>query len=120
MTDAARRLISRTPFYLRKLVSDVLALAIYWPLACVARTAEALGKRVDDWPLSYYRGKGLYTMRTDALDRFGTVLEQRFSRAEIRAMMEQAGLENVRFSDDPPYWCAIGFKRHSNHATHTV
>ena len=30
-------------------------------------------------------------MRTDALDRFGTRLEQRFTRDEIKIMMENAG-----------------------------
>jgi len=50
-------------------------------------------------------------MRTDALDRFGTRLEQRFTRAEITRMMRDAGLENIRFSDGFPYWCAVGFKK---------
>ena len=48
-------------------------------------------------------------MRTDALDRFGTRLEQRFSRAQITTMMSDAGLVDVRFGD-APYWCALGFK----------
>jgi hypothetical protein len=50
-------------------------------------------------------------MRTDALDRFGTPLEQRFTRAQITKMMTAAGLENIRFSDGFPFWCAVGFKR---------
>jgi hypothetical protein len=49
-------------------------------------------------------------MRTDALDRFGTRLEQRFSRAQIAAMMEDAELRDVTFSDSTPYWCAVGFR----------
>ena len=49
-------------------------------------------------------------MRTDALDRFGTQLEQRFTRNEIKNMMEKAGLENIKFSDSKPYWVAVGFK----------
>jgi hypothetical protein len=50
-------------------------------------------------------------MRTDSLDRFGTKLEKRFSRAEIEIMMQNAGFENVTFSDIEPYWCAVGYKR---------
>ena len=38
------------------------------------------------FPLSYYRRCSPYTMRTDDTGRFGTPLEQRFSRAQIRAM----------------------------------
>ena len=50
-------------------------------------------------------------MRTDALDRFGTKLEKRFTKAKIRQMMEHAGLEKIVFSDYAPYWCAVGYKK---------
>jgi hypothetical protein len=49
-------------------------------------------------------------MRTDALDRFGTRLEQRFTRAEIEVMMRRAGLTDIRFSETEPYWVACGRK----------
>ena len=49
-------------------------------------------------------------MRTDALDRFGTRLEQRFTRNKIDEMMRAAGLERIIFSEAEPYWCAVGFK----------
>ena len=47
-------------------------------------------------------------MRTDALDRFGTRLEHRFSKAEVESMMTAAGLGDVRFSDRVPFWVACG------------
>jgi hypothetical protein len=50
-------------------------------------------------------------MRTDARDRFGTPLEERFTRVEIRKMMESAGLMNIEFSESEPFWCAAGQKR---------
>lgn len=50
-------------------------------------------------------------MRTDALDRFGTILEQRFTGKEIKKMMENARLEGVELSNSTPYWCALGFKK---------
>ena len=49
-------------------------------------------------------------MRTDALDRFGTRLEHRFTQEQIKQMMEDAGLVNIQFSDIAPYWCALGIK----------
>jgi hypothetical protein len=49
-------------------------------------------------------------MRTDAFDRFGTRLEKRFTAQEIRAMMEGAGLRDIRFRNGPPYWCALGVR----------
>ena len=49
-------------------------------------------------------------MRTDALDRFGTRLEQRFSKIEIELMLTEAGFTNICFSDHMPFWCAVGTK----------
>ena len=47
-------------------------------------------------------------MRTDALDRLGTRLERRFTRAEMEQMMKRAGLSEITFSESVPYWCAVG------------
>lgn len=109
-SDALRVVISRLPFRVRYFVSQGLALGVYWPLARVARLCERAGFDVSDFPLAAYRKASVYCMRNDALDRFGTRLEHRFTREEIRTMMESAGLGNVAFSDAPPYWCAIGFR----------
>jgi hypothetical protein len=72
--------------------------------------AERLGARVEHVPLAAYRRQSFYVMRTDALDRFGTRLEKRFTREEMRRMMEEAGLTGVRFQEGPPHWVAVGFK----------
>lgn len=109
-SDAARQLISRLPFPLRKGLTSVAAALIYWPVARTARLLERTGRRVDHFPLSGYRHSSFYSMRTDALDRFGTRLEQRFTRAEIQAMMERCGLERIRFREGAPYWVACGRK----------
>lgn len=109
-TDIFRRLISRLPHSLRYLLSQILALTIYWPLARTAYLLEKLGMKVDLIPLSQYRHSSFYTMRTDALDRFGTQLEKRFTKDEITAMMLNAGLENIRFADTQ-FWTAVGFKK---------
>ena len=110
-SEGIRNTVSRLPFPLRYLASQVLALGVYWPLARVARVLEWRGCLPESWPLSYYRDKAFYVMRTDALNRFGTRLEQRFTREEIRQMLESAGLSDVHFSDHAPYWCAVGIKR---------
>jgi SAM-dependent methyltransferase len=109
--DVARRLISRLPHRPKLAITAATAALVYLPLARLARLAEHLGADVDAAPLSTYREASFYTMRTDAYDRFATKLEQRFSAAEIRTMMEAAGLERVTFSDEPPYWCAVGYRR---------
>lgn len=110
ISDAIRRVVSRLPHSLRYLVSQSIAAFVYWPLARTALLLERLGKLPADWPLAYYRDKPFYVLRTDALDRFGTRLEQRYSRDEIRSMLADAGFVDIRFSDRPPYWCAIGIK----------
>jgi hypothetical protein len=108
VSDAVRQLVSRTPFRIRSFASDGLAVTVYWPLARIARIAERLGLRVDNFPLSGYRNHSFYVMRTDALDRFGTRLEKRFTREEIGQLMEGAGLGDVRFHEGWPYWVAVG------------
>jgi len=59
-------------------------------------------------PLQFYADKPFYVMRTDTLDRFGTRLERRFTRAEIEQMMRAAGLREIQFSEQAPFWCAMG------------
>lgn len=108
ISDVIRRRIAVQPHGRRYHISQLLALTVYWPLARGAALAEKLGANVSHWPLSAYRDRSYYTMRTDALDRFGTQLEHRFSRAEIETMMRSVGLTNIRFSDSVPYWVAVG------------
>lgn len=111
LSNAGRVVISRLPRAMRGLITDIISGVVYWPLARLARVAEKLGVNVSAFPLSAYRNRGFYSMRTDALDRFGTRLEQRFTRRQIEQMLEQAGLINSCFSDREPFWCAVAFKR---------
>lgn len=113
MSELLRFPISRAPKPLRFVFSQIAAVTIYWPLSRLALLAEKLGLRAQSFPLSYYRHRSFYVLRTDALDRFGTQLEQRFTRAEMEAMMRDAGLENMVFNDHAPFWCAVGRRRAS-------
>ena len=108
VSDVARQAISRLPFPLRKAVTSGIAAVVYWPLSRSASLFERAGANVGHFPLSAYRYRSFYSLRTDALDRFGTRLEQRFSRDEIRRMMAAAGLADIAFRDDEPYWVACG------------
>lgn len=109
-SNVVRGVVSRAPERARYALSQVLALTVYWPLARTARLLELGGAHVDSLPLSAYRRRSLYAMRTDALDRFGTRLEKRFTKAEVGDLLRNAGLERVQVSADAPYWCAVGFK----------
>ena len=110
-SDVIRRRVSKMPFGIRKGLTSLIAGAVYWPLARTAKLGDRLGMETDAFPLSAYKDSSFYTMRTDSLDRFGTRLEHRFSRAEIEKMMIEAGLEQVRFSESMPYWVAVGRRR---------
>ena len=111
LSDLLRRVISRLPCTLKYGVTQVFALLVYLPLARLAGALERIGIGVAHLPLSAYRHRSFYTMRTDALDRFGTRLERRFTRDEITSMMGRAGLDRVEVSAGEPFWCAVGYRR---------
>jgi len=98
-------------FRVKVWVSAAVAVLGYWPTGDSPARALALGPRsAHNHPLVSYARRSLYTMRTDAYDRFATRLEQRFTRAEIATMMRRAGLRDIRFSEGEPYWCAVGVR----------
>lgn len=111
ISDVARRVISGLPHRAKYILSQLIASTIYFPLSRMANGFERLGVSVHSWPLSAYRNKSFYSMRTDALDRFGTKLEKRFTKQQILIMMTRAGLQNIQFSPRTPFWCAVGFKK---------
>jgi ubiquinone/menaquinone biosynthesis C-methylase UbiE len=111
MSEIARYLIARLPYGLRYFISQLIASLIYIPFAKTAYVLEKLGQDVSNIPLSAYRNLTFYSMRTDALDRFGTRLEQRFTKSQIQNMMEIAGLKDIVFSNQVPYWCAFGIRK---------
>jgi ubiquinone/menaquinone biosynthesis C-methylase UbiE len=109
ISDILRRVISKLPYFYRYWITQVIAVVVYYPLARFALVLEKIGFKVELMPLSAYRNSSFYTMRTDALDRFGTRLEHRFTAQEIEEMMKQSGLNRIVFSDSC-YWCALGYK----------
>lgn len=108
ISDILRRIVCRLPRSPRNAISQVFAVLVYFPLARASKFLEARGVNVAEIPLSQYRNSSFYVMRNDALDRFGTRLEKRFTKEEIREMMERAGLENIIFSRTS-FWTAVGY-----------
>lgn len=111
ISDLLRQAIAPLPFGIRSVISDLLAIIVYYPLARISLLLERMSISSKLIPLHYYKDKSFYTMRTDSLDRFGTKLEQRFSKKQIEAMLVDAGLEKINFSNQEPYWTAIGYKK---------
>lgn len=111
LSDLVRKIVCKMPYPLRYFISQIIAALIYFPLSKISLLMDKFGFNTVNFPLNSYKHSSFYTMRTDSLDRFGTRLEQRFSKNEIQIMMKQAGLEDIEFSDSKPFWCAIGYKK---------
>lgn len=112
LSDGLRKVISRMPQGLKRFTCDTLAVLIYWPLSRFAGVLHKMGlhslaKKI---PLEPYYNKPFYNLRNDCLDRFGTKLEQRFLKPEIEAMMQEAGLTDIRFGEKSAFWHAVGRK----------
>ena len=106
ISNSLRWVISRLPYAVRRIVAQIIAGIIYLPLS---RTSKILGTRgidVSNFPLHHYANMPFVMLENDALDRFGTRLEQRFSKHEIIEMIDKAGfdLSTLRFSETEPFW----------------
>ena len=110
LSDFIRKIISSLSPKTKIFITSIIAYLIYYPLARFASVSEKLGIDVSNFPLSDYRNKSFYFMRTDALDRFGTRLEKRFSKDEIKRMLQEAGFRDIRFSKNMPFWVSISRK----------
>ncbi len=113
LSNIIRLGVSKLPATLKRWVCNFLAVLFYMPFVILCRVLRFAGvpdrirKHI---PLQAYERQSFYIIRNDSLDRFGTPLEQRFSRKQIQAMMVEAGLTDIIFSEMIPYWHAIGKK----------
>ncbi len=105
-SNLIRSIVCLLPFNIKRRVTDIFALLFYLPLSRLALLMNVFGINSSKLPLSFYKDKSFYTMRTDSLDRFGTKLEKRFSRKEIREMLETNGFKDIKFSEKVPFWVA--------------
>lgn len=114
ISNAIRKPISRMSPKSKKFVCDILAVLFYMPFVLLSRLLRFFGvsKKIRaKIPLHGYESTTFYIIRNDSLDRFGTPLEQRFSKAQITTMMTESGLTDIIFGKEIPYWHAIGRKK---------
>ena len=104
--DGVRRVISVLPQRVKQLVTSTIAALVYWPLARLSKVLNKLGIDTSNVPLHHYADMPFVMLANDALDRFGTTLEQRFSKAEITEMLRVADFDisTLKFSDKEPFW----------------
>ena len=81
--NAVRQIISVLPQRVKKLVTSIIAALVYWPLARFSKVLRKFGINTSNIPLHHYADMPFVMLANDALDRFGTTLEQRVSKAEI-------------------------------------
>ena len=112
ISDTLRKVISRLPAAVKKFICDIIATIVYLPLVTTSRFFSWIGMRsiAKKIPLADYSNKVFFVMRNDALDRFGTRLEQRFTRTQVEEMMKASGLDEIVISDGTPYWHGVGKK----------
>jgi hypothetical protein len=79
---------------------------IYLPLGRIAKLLKDSGREISNFPLHHYAEMPFIMLQNDALDRFGTRLEKRFSKQEISNMLKNSGfdLSTLVFSNNEPYW----------------
>jgi len=106
VVDGVRRVISVLPQRIKQLVTSTIAALIYWPLARFSKVLNKFGVNTSNIPLHHYADMPFVMLANDALDRFGTSLEQRFSKAEITEMLRAADFDiaTLKFSDKEPFW----------------
>ena len=111
--NIVRQVISASPQPLRRFSATIIAALVYWPLAQLSKVLSKLGRNTSNLPLHHYANMPFVMLANDALDRFGTSLEQRFSKAEITEMLRAAGfdLTTLRFSEIEPFWTFVVNKK---------
>ena len=106
-----RIIISVLPFKIKKIITNMIAFFIYLPLKFFYQILKFTSIQIKNLPLSYYHDKTFYMMKTDSLDRFGTLIEKRYSKKDIIKMLQNANFENITFSNDEPYWTVLSYKK---------
>jgi SAM-dependent methyltransferase len=104
--DVVRKIISGLPQKIKHFVTSAIAALVYWPLARFSKVLNRFGINTSNIPLHHYADMPFVMLANDALDRFGTSLEQRFSKAEITEMLRLADFDisTLKFSDLEPFW----------------
>jgi SAM-dependent methyltransferase len=112
LSNLLRYPVCRLPSGIKRIVCDVLAVVIYMPFVLWVRFLVLIGLRkiAIKMPLSAYNNKSFFIIRNDALDKFGTTLEQRFSKKQVEEMMVNCGLSEIVISPMTPFYHVIGRK----------
>lgn len=106
VSNLIRLFVSRSPYFVRITFARIIAFLVYLPLSRFARLYGYFAKDNSNLPLHHYANMPFSILENDALDRFGTRLEQRFSKEEICTMLVDSGfnISTLSFSVVEPFW----------------
>jgi ubiquinone/menaquinone biosynthesis C-methylase UbiE len=112
LANLLRQRVSVLPFKLKKKISLVVAVFVYWPFARISKFLNSLKVNTANIPLHQYADLSLYMMKNDALDRFGTKLEKRYNQDEITNLLLESGFSStsIKFSTSEPFWTFVAKK----------
>jgi SAM-dependent methyltransferase len=93
----ARKVTVRLPFPVLRVLCWLLSVGLMAAVVLPYRLLLKLGVDVKDtWPLSIYTKYPFIVLYNDQFDRFSAPIEKRYSEAEVAALLESAGLREVR------------------------
>jgi len=98
-------------YHFRFVISQILIVLFYWPLLRTALLLEKLGQPFQNSPLFWCQNKAIYFLCTDALNRFSTRLEHRFTQAQTEDMLKVVVSHRICFSDSAAFWCFSAIKK---------
>jgi L-malate glycosyltransferase len=110
LVSAVRPLTTRLPFRLLRWLCWTLSAAVWVAVILPYRLLAAAGVRgMARWPLFVYTKYPFRILYNDQFDRFSAPLEKRYESKEVSALLESAGLRDVRV-DARFGWIAEGVK----------
>lgn len=97
LATLARLVTVRLPFPLLRILCWLLSMVLMAGVILPYRLLLALGVDVrDTWPLAIYAKYPFNVLYNDQFDRFSAPIEKRYSEAEVAALLESAGLRDIR------------------------
>jgi SAM-dependent methyltransferase len=104
--NVIRKITANLPHPFKRIFSEIISVFVYWPLARTSYVLSKFGFNTANFPLHHYAKMPLVMMKNDSLDRFGTSLEQRFTKSQIVDMLKMANfdLDSLQFSNIEPFW----------------
>jgi len=110
VVTAVRSVTTRMPLAPLKACCFVLSAGIFGGVVLPYRGLSALGFGVhEEWPLFLYSRYPFAVLYNDQFDRFSAPIERRYEADEVRALLENAGLRDVRIRKCFG-WIGDGFK----------